>query len=454
MLRVARPLLTCGRRSISTTSAEVGRLLDRYPVDRLGPQPGDEAVLTLSGGVDSSVAAFLAIERGGLKPVRTIFMRNWNSLDEAQTFEPGAGGSTGCTWLRDWRLVERTARVLGLKAELMDLSTEYWNQVFAPALDDWQRGTTPNPDVACNREIKFGELLLRAGLAESFPSLTSNASPSASPGPRRWLVTGHYARLAYHRGTGDSTVLGSLHRASDATKDQSYFLSAVAADKLGRAHFPLANLTKAEVRSIAAHVGLPTAASEESMGLCFVGERGTRGHARFLASYIDARPGNIVSLDGRTVGRHEGLHTLTVGQGARIGGASTRWFVAKKKPETNEIVVVPGADHPLLRCRSLHIDAFLPISARGSLVESLRGSDGQQRPRLLAQIRHRQAAVACTVARLPPSTPGDDDDDAQPAVEVAFDEPVVGVAQGQTCALYDGDECLGSGVISHVSLAE
>lgn len=341
----------------------------------------------------------------------------------------------------------------------MDLSTEYWNQVFAPALDDWQRGTTPNPDVACNREIKFGELLLRAGLAESSPSPTSNASPSASPGPRRWLVTGHYARLAYHRGTaGDSTVLGSLHRASDATKDQSYFLSAVAADKLGRAHFPLANLTKGEVRTIAAHAGLPTAASEESMGLCFVGERGTRGHARFLASYIDARPGDIVSADGRTVGRHEGLHTLTVGQGARIGGASTRWFVAKKKPETNEIVVVPGADHALLRCRSLHIDAFLPIGVRGGLAEMLRESDGrQQRWRLLAQIRHRQAAVACTVARVPPSTVGDgggDCNDAQPAVEVAFDEPVVGVAQGQTCALYDGDECLGSGVISHVSLAE
>lgn len=345
----------------------------------------------------------------------------------------------------------------------MDLSAPYWNSVFSPALDDWARGWTPNPDVLCNREIKFGELLRRVDQREAFGRRQT----------RRWLVTGawlgarwhagldtdgcchlagHYAGLQYYLPNVRSTTLhGRLYRAQDRSKDQSYFLSAVGSEQLGRTHLPLSHLSKVDVRSLARALGMPTAESEESMGLCFVGERrgpidrpfataaartdragraSMSGFAGFLGDYIAPRTGSIVTMAGDVVGQHEGLHTLTIGQGARIGGAKERYFVAAKRAAENEVVVVPGSDHAWLQCHGLRVASFALINS----------SDGASlaSETLLAQIRHRQDAVPCR-AHMEGSE-----------VHISFEPPVLSVAEGQFCALYRGQECLGSGVITHV----
>lgn len=410
----------------------------------LGPRKGDEAILTLSGGVDSSVAAYLALTKGGLIPHRTIFMRNWNSLDEAETFEPGGGGAEGCQWLRDWHRVEAMAKWLDVKPELVDLSIPYWNSVFAPALDEWQIGKTPNPDIACNREIKFGELLRQIDAEEQ------NSTSFGRYQPRRWLVTGHYAHVGYYYPQQDSFLHARLLRAKDANKDQSYFLSGVSSVHLGRSHFPLANVEKDHVRAAARALEMPTAESEESMGLCFVGKRNKRqedqsksptrkerssaatqlGFAGFLGDYIDRKPGPILTLEGKQVGTHNGLHTLTVGQGARVGGAQQKFFVAAKDAKSNAVIVVPGTDHPMLQCTWLDIDDFSIVSP------ATYSSTGT----LYAQIRHRQEPVACHVEK------------RGGCIRVHFEEPVSSVAEGQVCALYDANniECLGSGVITAV----
>lgn len=411
-----------------------------------GPRQGDEAILTLSGGVDSSMAAYLAITKGGLMPHRTIFMRNWNSLEESESFEPGAGGAEGCQWLRDWHRVEAMAKWLNVKPELMDLSNSYWNSVFAPALDDWRIGRTPNPDIACNREIKFGELLRQIDAEEQ-----SIDTSFGRQKPRRWLVTGHYAHVDYFYPQQESVLHGKLIRSKDANKDQSYFLSGVSSLHLGRSHFPLANVEKDDVRAMARSLGIPTAESEESMGLCFVGKRNKSqidrplasslekstgpiatqlGFAGFLGEYLDKKPGPILTLEGKKIGSHSGLHTLTVGQRARVGGAQQKYFVAAKDVERNCLIVVPGANHSMLQCTRLNIDDFSIISS----------STFDPTGTLYAQIRHRQDPVACHVDRI-----GD-------GVRVHFDQPVSSVAEGQVCALYDANnrECLGSGVITAI----
>ncbi|UZJ56515.1 hypothetical protein CBS101457_005835 [Exobasidium rhododendri] len=453
MLR--RSLVTSSRSSLGLrdSSAESLRALAAYPIfnlndesgRHLGPRPGDEAILTLSGGVDSSVASYLAMQQGGLIPYKTIFMRNWNSLEESTEFEPGSGGSQGCQWQRDWEKVNKMARWLGVEAELMDLSTSYWNSVFSPALDDWSHGRTPNPDVVCNREIKFGELLRRVDHSDTTEESTSYGRRRL----RRWLVTGHYAGIEYYfPASQEGPLHGRLLRAKDQTKDQSYFLSAVSSKELGRTHFPLSHLSKVEARHLARSLGFPTAESEESMGLCFVGERKgsakrngedtlkacskERGFAGFLNDYIESRSGDIITPEGIVVGKHTGLHTLTIGQGARIGGAKEKYFVAAKYPTTNQVVVVPGSDHPWLQCHNLSMDTFTFISKEEDDGNILETGD------ILAQIRHRQVAVPCK-AQLKGST-----------LQVSFTPTISSVAEGQVCALYKGQRCLGSGIITNV----
>lgn len=426
----------------------------------LGPRPGDEAILTLSGGVDSSVASYLAISSGALVPKRTIFMRNWNSLEESQGFEPGAGGAHGCQWMRDWERVQDMARWLDVKPELVDLSQSYWNTVFAPSLDDWQRGLTPNPDVLCNREIKFGELLRRLDAEEETASTSFGRRIT-----RQWLVTGHYAHIEYFHPCSDANRLhGKLLRAIDPSKDQSYFLSGVSSLQFGRSHFPLANLQKHNVRQTARALGMPTSESEESMGLCFVGKRNRRlaepkaettrqhrgygppptqlGFAGFLDDYIDASAGPIETPDGQQLGMHSGLHTMTIGQGAKVGGAKHRYFVAAKDTQKNRIIVVPGIDHPMLQCASLEMNTFHSVCPDAQPID-LSGT-------LYAQIRHRQDPVPCRAIL----QPDNGQNASQTHVRVHFDSPVTSVAEGQVCALYKGRQCLGSGVITAVETSE
>lgn len=401
-------------------------------------------VVAMSGGVDSSVTALL-LAQADAYDLEAVFMRNWNELDESGRMEPGSGGASGCTWQRDWEDVQAVCRHLGnIPVRMVDLSREYWTQVFEPALDEWRDGTTPNPDVSCNREIKFGALMDRIlpQQASMTASTESGGSSATARSGKTWLATGHYARVGW-----SPEARPMLMRAKDRTKDQTYYLSSVAEAKLQHAHFALAGLLKPEVRELAAKYELPTAARKESMGICFIGTRGsdgkaisnTLGFSSFLNGYIASPPGDMVDESGRVVGQHRGLHSLTVGQRARIAGASEKFYVARKDTKHNRIVVVQGKNHPMLMCtrlRAAHLDWIWnePPS------ELLHGAEGSVR--LLAQVRHRQAETECIVTR--------DQDGQGSGYVVEFPEPVLAVAPGQVLGLWRGEWCLGSGVIQSV----
>lgn len=412
----------------------------------------------MSGGVDSSVVALLMTRHSQTltSPLNLVpvYMRNWSTLEESNSFEPGSGGAAGCEWQAEYQSVEEVCRKLDLPPpRLIDLTNEYWRDVFEPSLEMWGEGRTPNPDVVCNRLIKFGALLHR---------VIPDKSSSVTGGKKSWLATGHYARLL----VGDADKL-QLHRAKDSTKDQTYFLSSVPVEKFSHALFPLADLLKTQVRQLASDAGLPTAARKESMGLCFVGVRGKRQQQRkssqhdnqshncidtkkpiasfgdWLSSFLSAsspytKPGPYVTLNGEILGTHAGLHSVTIGQKARLAGQPTRLFVARKevKDGVGQALVVPGSDHPLLQCTAIKIPLgeFQWINADVSDVE-----DGHEVP-LLAQIRHQTKARSCRV-----SVKGatliirfaEDDGEALPFA----------VTSGQVVALYDGSRCLGSGVV-------
>lgn len=371
--------------------------------------------------------------------LEAVFMRNWNELDESGHMEPGSGGATGCTWQRDWHDVQAVCRHLGnIPVRMVDLSREYWTQVFEPALDDWRQGTTPNPDVSCNREIKFGALMDR---------LLPQAG-EVSARTKSWLATGHYAHVAWSKQADGQAARPMLMRAQDRTKDQTYYLSSVAEDRLAHAHFPLAHLLKSQVRELARKHSLPTAERRESMGICFVGTRGsdgskgvsnTQGFSTFLNGYITSAPGEIVDEHGHVVSTHRGLHTLTVGQGARIRGAASKYYVAKKDVAKNRIVVVQGKQHPMLLCRRLYVKEIEWIWREPP--PELREGGGAGSVTLLAQVRHRQLETECVVSKF---------EDGRGGYVVEFAEPVLAVAPGQVLGLWRGEWCLGSAVIQSV----
>lgn len=416
------PLSSSGTPQHKLQSLPARRCLSTAPegFTPYGPKPGDSITIALSGGVDSSVTAAL-LAHSQLYSLSAVFMRNWNELDESGTLEPGSGGSTGCSWQRDWADVQAVCRHLSIPVSLIDLSKEYWTQVFEPALGEWRDGVTPNPDVSCNREIKFGALMDKV-LGEK----------------EGWLATGHYARVMQKEGR----VV--LRRAKDRSKDQSYYLSSVGEERLRRAHFPLAGLLKSEVRELARKFGLPTAERRESMGICFIGPRSSNpgeavsnkdGFSSFLNSYIPSQPGSIIDGDtGNHLSTHKGLHTLTVGQGARIPGVGVRYYVAKKDPTTNQITVVQGKSHPMLMCRRLHVGEVDWIRREEPKELKERG-----RVELLAQVRHRQVETECIVSKK-----------GQGGYTVDFKKPVLAVAPGQVLGLWKGDWCLGSAVIGDV----
>lgn len=263
---------------------------------------------------------------------------------------------------------------------------------------------------------------------------------------------GHYAGLQYYSpALQPHSTHGRLLRAMDQSKDQSYFLSAVSSQSLGRTHFPLSKMSKVQVRQLARSLGMPTAESEESMGICFVGERrggasqkkaavnlrdrtevSTAGFAQFLGGYIEPKLGDIVTVEGQVMGKHKGLHTVTIGQGARISGAKERYFVAAKNLESNQVIVVPGNNHAWLQCHSLQVSSF-------AFINKDEAEKALQSGRILAQVRHRQSAVPCKAFL-----------DGGSTIKVQFDPPILSVAEGQVCALYHDQQCLGSGVITKV----
>ena len=350
-------------------------------------------VVGMSGGVDSSVAAWLLRERG--ESLAGLFMQNWDE---------DAGGE--CRAEDDRRDALKVCGQLGIPFLARNFAADYWAGVFETFLAEYRAGRTPNPDVLCNREIKFKTFLdeARALGAEK-------------------IATGHYARVDKFDGRW------RLLRGVDTSKDQSYFLHQLGQDQLAATVFPVGELPKSEVRAIAERLGLATARKKDSTGICFIGERDFRA---FLAQYIAITPGEIVDPDGVVLGRHDGIAFYTLGQreGLHVGGVRGRpqapWFVVGKQAAKNRLVVDQG-DSPLLRSTRLRSEAMHWIA----------GEPPGFPLRCEAQTRYRQPPQACTVS------PRDDG-----GIDVAFDAPQRAVTPGQSVVLYRGDECLGGAVIA------
>ena len=353
-------------------------------------------VVGLSGGVDSAVAALLLQEAG--HDVQGLFMVNWDADEDGR-----------CTAAEDFQEARRVAAELGIPLHRVSFAREYQDRVFARFLAGLQAGLTPNPDVLCNREIKFGvclEYARRLG-ADRF-------------------ATGHYARI----GAG-----GTLLRGLDPAKDQSYFLHALSTAELSTSLFPLGALDKGAVRALARERGLPVHDRRDSTGICFIGERPFAG---FLARWLEPRPGPIRTFAGELLGEHQGLAAYTLGQrsglgiGGRRGSSGAPWYVAGKDLQRNALLVVQGHDHPALFSSGLRAGTLHWISGSAPAAEF----------RCTAQVRYRQADVACTV-----SLAGD-------CAAVSFGEPVRGAAPGQYVVFYQGETCLGGGVIEALRPAE
>jgi len=372
------------------------------------------AIVAMSGGVDSSVSAFL-LKRQGFD-VEGVYMHNWDSRDE--------NGS--CPSLQDWRDVQRACNHLKIPCRRVDLVKEYWTEVFDPLVAGFARGWTPNPDVMCNRHIKFGRLLeLLASKLED---------------ERTWLATGHYAALARD---GASV---SLLRGADPAKDQSYFLSSLSANQMKKVMFPLGTLCKREVKRIAVEEAAMTwlLDRKESMGICMVGKRKKFGD--FIESYLeDQREENerlFVAL-GESHNhllhvfpqiRHRGHWQYTIGQAARVPGQQTKHYIAHKSLQSNAVIVVGNPDHPALFRRKLTVKDWQWLSPPPDQTVPIR---------IAAQVGYREDAAAATLqARFL-----DDGSEAGEAI-VSFDSPVRSAALGQWLAAYQGNKVVGGGTIA------
>ena len=359
-----------------------------------------KVVIGMSGGVDSSVAAWMLKEQG--YEVIGLFMKNWEDDDNSEF----------CSSRQDWIDAASVADVVGVDIEAVNFSAEYKDRVFAEFLREYEAGRTPNPDVLCNAEIKFKSFLDHA--IELGADL---------------IATGHYARV---RQAGERF---ELLKAVDASKDQSYFLHRLNQAQLSKTLFPLGEIAKTEVRRIAARLDLPNAQKKDSTGICFIGERPFR---EFLNRYLAYQPGPMKTADGKTVGEHVGLSFYTLGQRKGIGiggvksyqnadGSSDAWYVARKDIASNTLYVVQGHDHPWLLSSALTFDQASWIAGGGPPPRELS-----------AKTRYRQADVACAVA------PGEDGS----GFALRFADPQWAVTPGQSAVLYDGDVCLGGGIIT------
>jgi tRNA-specific 2-thiouridylase len=354
----------------------------------------ERIVVGMSGGVDSSVAALLLKAQG--HDVLGLFMKNWEDDDDDEH----------CSTREDLIDVASVADVIGIDLEVVNFAAEYKDRVFSEFLREYASGRTPNPDVLCNAEIKFRAFLDHA--------LALGASR---------IATGHYAGVREVAGRFE------LLRGADPSKDQSYFLHRLTQAQLARVVFPLASLRKSEVRRIAREAGLPVHAKKDSTGICFIGERPFR---EFLNRYLPRAPGPMRTPEGRTVGEHIGLAFYTIGQRSGLGIGGTRdgdgapWYVAGKDPARNELIVVQGHDHPLLKRRALTAADLAWVG--GAAPDAGLAYGGKT--------RYRQADAACRIARL----------DAD-AWAVEFDDLQWAVTPGQSVVLYRGEVCVGGGVI-------
>ncbi len=351
-------------------------------------------IVGMSGGVDSSVSAALLLEQG--YQVEGLFMKNWDEDD----------GTDYCTAMDDLADAQAVSDKLGIKLHTANFAAEYWDNVFEHFLEEYEAGRTPNPDILCNREIKFKAFLDYA--------LALGAD---------LIATGHYVRRAER--DGQTLLLRGL----DGNKDQSYFLHAVAAEQIARTLFPVGELEKPEVRRIAERYELATARKKDSTGICFIGER---RFSDFLKQYLPAQPGDIQTIDGEVIGRHHGLmyHTIGQRQGLGIGGlqgaGDEPWYVLKKDLSNNILVVGQGNNHPWLFASALTCSNIYWVNQSPATTQPVR---------LTAKVRYRQPDQSCVLESTPEG------------YRIVFDEPQRAVTPGQSVVLYQDDICLGGGVI-------
>ncbi len=370
---------------------------------RMSLHKPNRVVVGLSGGVDSAVTALLLKQQGW--DVVGLFMKNWEDDDDDEY----------CSTRQDFIDAAAAADVIGIDFEAVNFAAEYKDRVFAEFLREYAAGRTPNPDVLCNAEIKFKAFLdhaVRMGAAK--------------------IATGHYARI---REVGSQF---ELLKGLDATKDQSYFLHRLTQAQLSKALFPVGELEKREVRRIALQAGLPNHAKKDSTGSCFIGERPFR---EFLERYLPRQPGTMVTPDGKPVGQHQGLMYYTIGQrqGLGIGGRKNAdgspWFVAGKHLPSNELVVVQGHDHPLLQKSTLDAGAVSWIAGAMPDTDDTNDKGGTY----AAKTRYRQADASCSLTL---AAPGNNHD-----FSLNFVQPQWAITPGQSAVLYQGEICLGGGII-------
>ncbi|QDO91632.1 tRNA 2-thiouridine(34) synthase MnmA [Dolosigranulum pigrum] len=353
-------------------------------------------VVGMSGGVDSSATA-LKLKHEGYDVVG-IFMKNWDDTDENGV----------CTATEDYKDVQAVANQIGIPYYSVNFEKEYWNKVFEYFLDEYKKGRTPNPDVICNKEIKF----------KAFLDYAMDLGAD-------YVATGHYARVERD---DDGTV--HMLRGVDSNKDQTYFLNQLSQDQLQRVMFPLGEMEKPDVRQLAEEAGLKTADKKDSTGICFIGERDFK---EFLMNYLPAQPGEMQTLDGDVVNTHDGLMYYTIGQrqGLGIGGSkeygNEPWFVIGKDLERNVLLVGQGFHHEHLYATHLEASDFSFTVKAPAEAEF----------RCTAKFRYRTDDVPVTIKM---------NDDRTEAI-VEFDEPQRAITPGQAIVLYDGEECLGGGTI-------
>lgn len=354
-----------------------------------------KVIVGMSGGVDSSVSAYLLLQQG--YQVEGLFMKNWEEDDNAEY----------CAAATDLADAEAVCEKLGIELHTINFAAEYWDNVFEHFLQEYKAGRTPNPDIMCNKEIKF-----KAFLEFAVEVLGAD-----------YIATGHYVRRREHEGKFQ------LLRGLDENKDQSYFLYTLAHEHIAQSLFPVGELEKPEVRRIAEEQGLVTADKKDSTGICFIGERKFKD---FLQHYLPAQPGPIESVDGKQLGQHEGLmyHTLGQRKGLLIGGLAESgdepWYVVDKDVERNTLIVAQGKNHPRLFSTGLIAGQLHWVDRVGP----------QTTIQCAVKTRYRQSDIPC---RLTPQANGD--------YLVEFDEPVAAVTPGQSAVFYQAEVCLGGGII-------
>jgi len=362
-------------------------------VNNLKKPEDTRVVVGMSGGVDSSVAAYLLKQQG--YDVIGVFMKNWDDTDEFGV----------CTATEDYEDVIRVCNQIGIPYYAVNFEKEYWDKVFTYFLDEYKAGRTPNPDVMCNKEIKFKAFLEHA--------LKLGAD---------YLATGHYAQVKFI--DGEYKML----RGKDANKDQTYFLNQLSQEQISKVMFPIGHMDKKRVREIAKEAGLATATKKDSTGICFIGERNFK---EFLSKYLPAQPGRMETLTGEMKGFHEGLMYYTIGQrhGLGIGGSGDPWFVVGKDLERNVLLVGQGYDND-----ALYSDAIIATN-----VSWVSDKEKPAQFTCTAKFRYRQPDHGVTVKLLENNT-----------ARVEFDEPIRAVTPGQAVVFYNGEECLGGGTIDQI----